>query len=251
MNMNNTILLGLLCMISLYGCKEDSILRYDETLDSVYFEGTTPGEQTSVQEINFAERIVRNDDIVLAGDSVNTLTIKLILRVMGWEADHDRKVSLNVRPAVPEDSRTLANHEISGPANLHMKLPAIIRQGRLRDTLVVTVERPSQRQAYYASVIEITAEQSTHEFLQGPEEGLKQVFIVTDHYEKPSYWGSLLDYYYGEYSPEKHAFMVTVLKMTNFDNTRIVRENKQKLHEALERYNKEYPNAPKDFTFPK
>lgn len=114
--MNNTILLGLLCMISLYGCKEDSILRYDETLDSVYFEGTTPGEQTSVQEINFAERIVRNDDIVLAGDSVNTLTIKLVLRVMGWEADHDRKVSLNVRPAVPEDSRTLANHEISGPA---------------------------------------------------------------------------------------------------------------------------------------
>ena len=57
--------------------------------------------------------------------------------------------------------------------------------------------------------------------------------------------------YYGEYSPEKHAFMVTVLKMTNFDNTRIVRENKQKLHEALERYNKEHPNAPKDFTFPK
>lgn len=234
---------------TLCGCKDDSILRYDEAMDSVYFESSAPTGTIPVDEVNFAGRVVKTDDTTLAGDSIRTVTVKLILRVMGWEADRDRQVTLRVRQATADDSRTLANLEIAGAADLEMQQQAVIRRGKLRDTLVVTINRPALRQAYYASMVEIDPEQKTQDFALGPEEGLKHLFVVTDRYEKPDYWKELHDYYYGQYSPEKHAFMVTVLKTTDFESTRSARTNKILLNAALKKYNAEHPNHPKDFTF--
>ena len=83
-------------------------------------------------------------------------------------------------------------------------------------------------------------------FDEGAEELSVYNLYVENTYEHPNNWDEAC---LGEFSQAKAAFIVTILQ-TNLTGVYDWKSVNVQLRKALEAYNAEHPDAPKDFTFP-
>lgn len=224
------IFIGLFCLLIITACKEDEILRYSESQDGIYF-----------VKRNINESKERNFALSSIGDSLKTDTIALYLRVLGRKAKEDRKIFFETASFNKLDS--------SGFAYVEYPNPFLFRKNLYTDTMKVVIHRPTERQISYGVELKINSSHQESDFGAGALEALSMGFVIKDHFTKPASW-SWSEKWYGEYSVEKHAFIITVLRKTNFiDDWEKGRQN-IRLREALDSYNAENPDNPKPFTFP-
>lgn len=228
----------ILVVILIVACEKEHSFYYNQDKDSIYFLKTSYG-------VNFADTLVkRNGRDVFLGDSLQETGVHIVVAVLGDTTNYDRELFFSLIPVKGQDSSRLAQIEIVGPT--------ILRAGRLQDTIQLILKRPRERQAEY--VIGLTFNTERGEFAAGPLE--KQIYRITlrDRYTKPNAWDSFFATYLGEWLPEKHAFVVTVLESKDIPGAGAMMMWRRRFYpmlvNALNKFNRENPDHQKEFTFP-
>lgn len=223
----------------LFACKKEEIPLYNEPVDGIQFEANGGSYQS---ELDFAFQYTEIPDEwgypmrSYYGDSLQELSVRLAVSVLGWESNADRTFKLQARQG----------------ENLHPELVRLENSytfgaGKLTDTIDVTLLRPSDRGEYR---VELTFDvtDTDADFGLGAEEKLTYAFVITDRYPKPDDWDGR-SAWLGEFSEEKYAFIVTELNLVYGYYVDWGQHNQQ-LRDALDAYNQAHPNNPKTFTFP-
>lgn len=235
--MNKYIYISFLFL--LLGCQKEGIVSYDQEKDCIQFHYNAEKNEM-VFDYNFAEQFVRSGrNTVYLGDSIFRDTISLYLSLMGHAVDFDREFKLKGVPIVGLDTLPLATVEFYPSYTF--------RANQLIDTIQIVLIRPEER-GKYALGVTFDFEDGNSIFDSGAEELSVYQLMISDRYEKPGLWDMRKDYT-GEFSEEKYAFMVTVLQALFSMNSDWGTDN-QTLRDALEEFNRENPDHPKDFTFP-
>lgn len=229
-------------MLSVTACTNQEILIYDVRRDGIQFDDK---DGTFRTDYNFAfqyEMVEQSDEWSswevqsYYGDALREDKVRLVVSIMGWASDVDRKFRLKA-----------AEGEGLSPELVRFEDEYIFHANRLVDTVEVTLLRLAAR-GTYKTVVTFDLEGSHEDFAAGAEEKLKYTFNISDRYPKPYEWDGR-EPWLGEYSEEKYAFMVTVLnKVYNYWMEWDVYN--QELRDALDEYNAAHPDNPKDFTFP-
>ena len=219
-----------LLMVLLLACNESEVVAYNEPHDGIYFKNFNAPEFV---QYNFA-----NSN---KGDSLQVDTVKLVLNVLGRPAQQDRKVFFRITPIKDLDD--------TGINLIDYPKPFIFRAKQATDTARFLIHRPAKRQIVYGIGVEIDVANAESSFVAGVKEYMTTKIKLTDYFSKPSQW-EYSEPWYGEYSVEKHAFIVTVLKRTDFWDDWSKGAQNIALREALDAYNETHPDTPKDFTFP-
>ena len=127
----------------------------------------------------------------------------------------------------------------------------ILAPHAVKDTVVVYINSPRKIGEFAAAII---FDKEKSPAFPGNITGWDKYEIqALNRYPKPEAWE---DEKYGEYSEEKYAFMVKVLRTSYQYFSWIPGSNwaydggVTNLINALNAYNAEHPDAPKDFTFP-
>ena len=235
--MNKYIYIGFLFL--LLGCQKEGIVSFEQEKDCIQFHYNVEKNEMTY-EYNFAEQFIGSGwNVTYLGDSISRDTISLFLSLMGHAADVDREFKLKGVPIVDLDTLPLAIVEFY-PSD-------IFKANRLIDTIQIVLIRPDKRGRYGLGVT-FDLEDGNSIFDTGAEELSVYRLMISDRYEKPGQWDMRADYT-GEFSEEKYAFMVTVLQV-QFDIYNDWGTDNQTLRDALETFNRENPDHPKDFTFP-
>lgn len=170
------------------------------------------------------------------GDALRDTTIKMVVSLMGWPSDADR--SFRLKAVEGED----LNPELVGFEESYT-----FRANQLTDTLAIVLHRPAERGSFEVQVT-FDVEGPDNDFVLGAEERVIYTFNITDRYPKPRDW-DMKEAWIGEYSEEKYAFMVTVMRKL-FSPWHDWDAANATLRTALDEYNAANPDNPKDFTFP-
>lgn len=237
--MSNKIFYIILLSVIFLSCSDTDGLLYDQDKDGIQFAGING---SYVSNIDFAFQYTQKADEwgyptnYYYGDSIKSLTIKLPLSIMGWEADKEREFKIKV-----------VDKEGYSTDLIDLKDSYKFAANKAIDTLEITLLRPNDRGAYK---VEITfdTDYPDSEFTSGAQEKSTFTFNIYDIYPKPTDWDERVAWL-GEFSEEKYAFMVTVLNI-KFAYYIDWGSLNQKLREELDKYNAVNPDNPKDFTFP-
>lgn len=215
-----------------WGCRKEEAFRYADPVGGLQF-----GYSTLERDVNFS--FMKNAEGRYLGDSIQSDTLKLALDVVGFPLDKDRAVVL--------DTLLVAGQDSGRVARVTFLPPYTFRAGRHKDTLKFVLHRPPARGVYVVGLT-FDWDRTSADFGKGVKERSVYKLKVTDRYPKPEKWNNT---YFGEYTEEKYAFYVTVIGeiMDNFKAVNGQNYNR-KLRAALEEYNREHPEMPKDFTFP-
>ena len=229
-----------LSVFLLGACEKENVLEYQLTEDCIQF--AYEAEDMEL-EYNFAEQTYMGlDDYGYPtpkyyGDSLLCDTLELPLSIIGWESEEAREFKLKLVPVVELDTLPLAEVVLD---------PSYTFQANeRRDTIRVIFMRPEAGERVAAGItFDLEGEDAV--FDEGAEEQSVYNLIVENVYERSSNWD---ESYLGEFSQAKAAFIVTTLQTSLSEVYDWAAENKP-LRDALEAYNAEHPDAPKDFTFP-
>ena len=238
--MTKYIYIGFLFL--LLACQKEGIVEYDLEKDSIQFNYE---ESQMSLSYNFAEQTGIGFDeygypiSVYLGDSISRDTISLNLYLMGHASEVDRTFKGKAIPLELLDSLPMT------PVEFYPSYT--FRANQLVDTVEIILIRPEKR-GHYAVGITVDTENGESIFDTGVEEQQVYELFISDRYEKPDQWDMFVDYL-GEFSEEKYAFMVTVLQI-QFATYLDWGTYNQVLRDALEKFNNENPNNPKDFDFP-
>lgn len=232
--MKKIIFIGLLLVA--WACEKNDVFEYDQQKSSIHFAYST--EEMSV-DYDIAFRKNANNEYY--GDSLRTDTLRLVLNVMGQQSETDRLYQLKAIPVKGQDTSMLAEVKFMNPYRF--------RAGLWRDTAEIILIRAPQHGEY---TVGITFDMTQSEdFEKGAAEHSIFTIHVIDRYPKPDAWDYCIDYV-GEYSEEKYAFYVTVMKEEFPAYWWMMDESYPRyLNEKLDEYNTAHPEAPKDFTFPR
>lgn len=167
-------------------CDETEPSFYDVDSDGVYFDYDTP--EAFRDTINFAEYFgTENEEEV-------PMTIKL--RLMGYLADHDRKL---VFKSVPVENFPQAE----------VRLPEVVfAAGEYEKEIEITVMRPQATDILYAAAIGV--DESLSEIGTGAEEYSQFTLYVEEKYTTPNDWNYGAGMFFGAFTPEKHRFIIEV-----------------------------------------
>lgn len=240
--MNKCIYIGFLFL--LMACQKEGIVSFNQAKDCIQFNyNLEKNEMTLDYNFAFQYNVVPDQwgypSYVYLGDSIFRDTISLHLSLMGHVADVDREFRLRTVPIVGLDTIPLASVEFYSSYTF--------KANQLKDTIQIVLLRPEKR-GKYAVRITFDLEDENSAFALGAEEYSIYELMISDRYDKPSDWDRRVDYV-GEFSEEKYAFMITVLHV-KFGFWNDWGTHNQILRDALEKFNNEHPNNPKDFTFP-
>ncbi len=231
--MKKILSIGLLLLV--WACEKNDVFEYSQAKSSIHF-------NYEVKNMALEHDIAfRHRGNVYFGDSLRKDTVKLAVTVLGEKSQEDRWFDLKAIPVKDQDTAMLAEVEFMNPY--------CFRAGRFKDTVEIILVRADKRGRYTVGITFDITESS--DFERGAEEHSVYTVHVLDRYPKPASWDFCIGYV-GEYTEEKYAFYVTVMKdifpqyWWNLDEsyTRI-------LNEALDRYNATHPENPKDFDFPR
>ena len=174
-------------------CDEQKPDFFDGSANSVYFDYETVSDLTN--NINFAYFIMDDPDSVY---------INVKLKILGYLTKDTRKVALKIKPVDGHDLPQIDIPEVTfGPDEYEKSVPLL-------------VWRPEEQNKEYKACLYIDSEEPGT--ISGGVEGLGEYYInVSEKYEKPAEWDptSLFMNYLGEWSPQKHRFLV---KLFNSDN---------------------------------
>lgn len=251
--MTKNILYICLAELLAYSCEQKESFIFAET-DGLYFALPDSKEQpwTSAEpetlnhklDFPFKETGERDTDgyfPYIYGDTPRTDSIRLFIAVAGNSSDQPREYHLKAETV--NDSTEMAD----------IVLPevCILAPHAVKDTVVVYINSPRKIGEFAAAII---FDKEKSPAFPGNITGWDKYEIqALNRYPKPEAWE---DEKYGEYSEEKYAFMVKVLRTSYQYFSWIPGSNwaydggVTDLINALNAYNAEHPDAPKDFTFP-
>lgn len=220
-------------LLLLAGCQKEEVSPYADALGGLQFD-----YKSMTRSYNFS--FVRNEEGKYLGDSLRSDTIRVALSLVGYVADRDREVVL--------DTTMIKGQSDTAIAQVTFLPPYVFRANRLKDTIKMVLYRPEKRGKYTIGIT-FDWDAMTGSFEKGTKERLVYRIDITDNYPQPEEWA---EKYLGEYTEEKYAFYVTVTGeiYKSLDKKDGPRYNKL-LRQALEEYNREHPDEPKDFDFPK
>lgn len=244
-----------ICLVALlaYSCEQKESFTFTET-DGLYFTLSGSGEQpwTSAEPetlnygINFPLAETGEMDMYgyfpyVYGDTPRTDTIRLFIAVAGNSSDQPREYHLKAEPV----------NDSIGMADIVLPEVCILAPHAVKDTVIVCINSPRGIGEFAAAIL---FDKEKSPAFPGNITGWDRYEIqALNRYPKPESWE---EQRYGEFSEEKYAFMVKVLR-TSYQYFYMVPGSTwtydggvSDLITALTAYNKEHPDAPKDFTFP-
>lgn len=229
-------------MLILLSCQKEDIVSYSLEKDCLQFDYSVEGMSLSY---NFAgqSKVLLDEwgypSYYYYGDSLTRDTLSLFLSLIGRAGDEDRGFKLKTVPLVDLDTLPLATVEF---------LPSyVFKANQLKDTIQIVLIRPEKR-GHFGVGVTFDIEDGNASFDVGVEEKSIYALRISDRYEEPSWWSMRIPYL-GEYSEEKHAFVVSLthVALGYYSSWNIYN---QMLRDELERFNNAHPDNPKDFTFP-
>lgn len=244
-----------ICLLSLLAisCNQKESFVYEET-DGLYF--TLPGEAekpwtSAAPDKMFTEKNFPMQETgewsqfgfpLVYGNTPRKDSIMLVIAVAGELSDQPRNYYLKIE----------AKDETTEMADIQIPEVCTLKANSLTDTVKVYINSPKEV-GTFISVIKFDTERSTS--FPGSITGWDKYEIRSlNCYPKPDNWDNNI---YGDYSEDKYAFMVEVLKTTYQYYSWIMDDSWSKvtwglpeLIDALQQYNAEHPDAPKDFNFP-
>ena len=233
-------------LLSFASCQEKEIIGYSLERDGLQFNYDTNALRVTV---DFMKEYVTDtmrwgpgdNDYYLepkySGDSLLKKGVKLNLYLMGRAADYDREFRLKAKVGEGEDPMAVSF--------LEFEPSYVFRAGQLKDTVEVYVLNPKVRKEFTVSIV-FDVENSDPSLELGAAEKDEYRVRLINRYPQPREWD---DDVVGEYTEDKYAFMVTILK-TLYNPYANWSEDLKTLNEALAEYKALDPDEEVDFSFP-
>lgn len=182
-------------------CKEDRPLMYEEDPRVYLLNRFTVGSNDSV-----------NYSFAFQNDDVQTYSMNLYFRIIGYAKDYDRTIALEV-----EDGATAQENEHYTIEDLY--IPANSSDG----TAVLTFYRkPDLKQNTAEAVLRVVENEHFKPGYYNKEYGrldrLSYKFILTDKLSKPSIWDTYWQNLFGDYSERKIVFLTQALPYSNWNS---------------------------------
>ena len=251
--MRNILYICLLSLLAISCEKKESFL-YEETnglysiLPGAAEKPWTSGEPDKMNtEINFplkenGKTHPQDYYPLVYGNTPRTDSIMLVIAVAGELSDQPRDYYLKVE----------ALNDTIEVADIRIPEVCTLKANALTDTVKVYINSPREL-GTFVSVITFDTEKSKA-FPATISGWDKYEIRSSNRYPRPADWSDAI---YGPYSEEKYAFMVEVLQ-TSYQYYSWIMDHDNwtmswglpELIEALQEYNAQHPDAPKDFTFP-
>ena len=232
---------------SFASCQEKEIIGYSLERDGLQFNYDTNALRVTV---DFMKEYVTDTmwwgqpgnspyDLIpkYSGDSLVKKGVKLNLYLMGRAADYDREFRLKAKVEEGEDPTAVSF--------LEFEPSYVFRAGQLKDTVEVYVLNPKVRKEFTVSIV-FDVENSDPSLELGAAEKDEYRVRLINRYPQPREWD---DNVVGEYTEDKYAFMVTILK-TLYNPYANWSEDLKTLNEALAEYKALHPDEEVDFSFP-
>lgn len=193
MKNNILIVLILASIMALSSCKHQEPPFYDKSSDGVYFDYALKAELT--QEINFADYVLREKEMV-------PVTVKI--KRLGYLSDKPMKLVMKAKDVKDMPAINVHIPEISFAAQEYEK------------DVVIEVAPPAERDKTYAVCLYFDTEDPSSDLKSSVKEFSEFVLQVKESFSKPKNWDWTLQTYLGDWTPEKHVFMIQTLKENNY-----------------------------------
>ena len=214
---------ALCCMLS-FSCKEETIGVYAPNSDGVYF--SYPTKEALNATVNFADSILTQPQ---------EIAVTLKLKLMGYAADHPRKVVLKSRA-------------VQGIAEAKVLFPEIVFQPNEFDKEIrVKAQRPTLVDSTFQAQVYIDSEDAESQIGPGIKDFQTFTLHVKETYRKPERWDQMALGYLGPWSAAKQILMVRLSGRNDFytspDYYQFVRWNLAAI-DSLRRQQKAAPSTP-------
>lgn len=187
-----TLTIAFISMLVFTSCKENEYEGYNAE-GSVYFQLNTSNWNYVGDSISYS----------FAGKDGNEDIVKLRVNLLGNPASYDRTIRIHV-----------INDKTTAKEGLHYSIPSnefTLKAGEMQLDIPVTVynkdEQLSEEQVQLTIALEATETLS----LKMPNRSTARI-LISNILKKPSYWDDMwLDFLFGPYDRDKHAFMIKLL----------------------------------------
>ena len=195
--MKRYILTALAILAVFASCKEQHGTIFDKGVTGVYF---SPVNNVYYATRNFADYYTAHEDT----DSAR-LVLKLTVNTLGHvDATRDRVAVLRAKPLLDEDT-----NEYYEDADLTFDEHVIIPAGAIQANVLITLNRPEIHHETGAILYFDTTDPAS-DFGPGIMDRCEFTIVSSFSYKEPSSWKAVKEYY-GEYSQDKHIFLLSVL----------------------------------------
>ena len=220
------------CLLSLLtlqqSCKEDDKLMYVEEPRVYFFKHTTGAARDSV-----------NYSFAFAANTVQSDTLDLRFRIMGFPKDYDRAIALQVQ----EGSTAHANY--------HYKIENLFIPAGSSDATasLILYRKAGLKDSTVYATFQIAANESFKPGYEDKDFGsaLDRVtykFSLTDKLSKPNNWDTYWFSLFGDYSNTKILFLTQLLNYTNWNSGGLFPQDsnnmKQKARYGIYEYEQEH-----------
>lgn len=177
-------------------CEKEEPPFYDTGSNGVYFDYSSTDDLSS--NINFADYALENPE---------ELSVNIKLKVLGYLLEEDRKVVLKTKV-------------VEGYPEAEIELPEVIFHAKeSAQTIEVKVKHPAELGTRYATCIYFDTEDPESQLGEGIEGFNEFTIYATEEYQEPVFWPGYGSMYLGEWSPEKHVFLIHVTQNNNYMDT--------------------------------
>ena len=187
------IVLLMIGAMMLTSCRHQEPPLYDVKSDGLYFDYKLKLELT--QTVNFADHVLREKE---------TVPVSIKLKRLGYMSDKPLKVVMKAK-------------EVKGKPSITVRIPEIIFEPKeYEKTITVDVGVPAERDKTYAVCLFFDTEDPASDLKSSIKEFSEFVLEVKESFSKPERWDYTLQLYLGDWSPEKHIFMIRTLNENDY-----------------------------------
>lgn len=187
-----TLAFALMTMLAFTSCKENEYEGYNAE-GSVYFQLNKSNWNYVGDSISYS----------FAGKDADEGVVKIRVNLLGNPSNVDRTVRIRII-----DEKTTAKE------GLHYSLPAkefTLKAGEMQLDIPVTVYNKDELLTEQQVEVVIALEATNQLSLKMPERSTARI-IISNILKQPSYWDDMwMDYIFGPYDRDKHAFMIKLL----------------------------------------
>ena len=222
------ILLFLLTGSWLASCEKSEPPFYDANSNGAYFDYDKEKLDTI---INFADYILEDP---------KEITVKIKIKLLGYVEDFDRTLVLK---AIAMENYPQA--QVTCPE-------VVFKAGEYKKEIEIKVGRPETQDTRYGMTLSVDEERSD---IGIGAEGFENFNVyVEDSYQTPAGWEYNAGMFFGEFSAEKHIFIVKVTKDEDYaynnNSWGVYPDYQLAVIDSIREHNQAHPNEPLNIAIP-